>query len=79
MYKRDGDGEILSTIGSEYYDDGVPFEGIYPSFVRGIADISNGDIRNITFTHRSRAASLLHPTSSYTAAVQDVSCIASVY
>jgi len=72
MYKRDINGEALTTPGSEYYDDSIPYEGAYLQYVKKIMEISNGDIRNITVTHRSKASSLVHPTSSYTAAVQDL-------
>ena len=37
------------------------------------SQVSNGDIKNLTFTYRSKSSSLVHPTSSFTAAVQDVS------
>jgi len=34
--------------------------------------ISNGDIQSMELTHRSRVSGIVHPGSSYTAAVQDV-------
>ena len=34
--------------------------------------ISKGDIQNITYTSRSKASSHVHPTSKFTAAVQDI-------
>jgi len=34
--------------------------------------VSNGDIGGLNFTHVSRASNLEHPSSSYTAAVQDI-------
>ena len=37
------------------------------------SQVSNGDIKNLTLTYRSKSSSLVHPTSSFTAAVQDVS------
>lgn len=73
MYKRDVDsGEVLGFPGDEYYDNSVPFEGVYLDYVKSLQGVSDGDIQNITLTHRSRGGSLVHPYSSYTAAVQDV-------
>jgi len=71
MYKKDSDGNVLSQ-GSGYYDDTIPYEGVYIHHLNQIVAISNGDIQNITLTHRSRASGIVHPTSSYTAAVQDI-------
>jgi len=34
--------------------------------------LSGGDIRVLNITHRSKGSNVLHPTSSFTAAVQDV-------
>ena len=31
MFKRDADGNILTSTGSEYYDDRIPFEGMLKS------------------------------------------------
>mmetsp|Transcript_34735 Transcript_34735/g.56767 ORF Transcript_34735/g.56767 Transcript_34735/m.56767 type:complete len:669 (+) Transcript_34735:46-2052(+) len=73
LYKRDpSSGEIQSAPGSEYYDDNVPYDGVYLHYTKKIVEISNGDIRNLTFTHRSKASGDLHPSSSFTAAVQDL-------
>jgi hypothetical protein len=36
------------------------------------SQISNGDIKNISYTYRSKSSSLVHPKSSFTAAVQDI-------
>ncbi|KAL7528210.1 hypothetical protein ACHAXR_003461, partial [Thalassiosira sp. AJA248-18] len=92
MFKRDGSGQIVTTMGSEYYDNSIPWEGVYLKYVNSVMEISNGDIRNITVTHRSKSSSLIsngdirnitvthrskasglvHPSSSYTAAVQDL-------
>eukprot|EP00581_Thalassiosira_minuscula_P007139 CAMPEP_0183703846 /NCGR_PEP_ID=MMETSP0737-20130205/1421_1 /TAXON_ID=385413 /ORGANISM="Thalassiosira miniscula, Strain CCMP1093" /LENGTH=733 /DNA_ID=CAMNT_0025930645 /DNA_START=80 /DNA_END=2281 /DNA_ORIENTATION=+ len=73
MYKRDpSGGEIVSSPGDEYYDDSVPYEGVYIHYVKQIMEISKGDIKNITMTHKSIASSLVHPQSSFTAAVQDL-------
>jgi len=55
-----------------YFDDTVPFGGIYIDYVNAIAQLSNGDIQNdISFTHTSKG-SLKRYTSAFTAAVQDV-------
>ena len=74
MYKRDSSGEIIQPEerGDEFFNDNIPFEGIYINFVKSIMEISNGDIRSMNFTHRSRVSSIVHPTSSFTAAVQDI-------
>ena len=34
--------------------------------------ISKGDIQSMNFTHRSRVSGIVHPASSFTAAVQDI-------
>mmetsp|Transcript_36003 Transcript_36003/g.63128 ORF Transcript_36003/g.63128 Transcript_36003/m.63128 type:complete len:701 (+) Transcript_36003:59-2161(+) len=73
MYKRDpSSGEIISAPDSEYYDDNIPYEGVYINYVKMIEEISKGDIQNITLTHRSKVSSRVHPGSSFTAAVQDI-------
>ncbi len=55
-----------------YFDDSIPFGGIYIDYVKAIAQLSNGDIQDdVMFTHTSRG-SLKRYTSAYTAAVQDV-------
>lgn len=40
MFKRGEGGEILSAMGSEYYDDSAPFEGAYISYITKIAEVS---------------------------------------
>jgi hypothetical protein len=73
MYKRDpSSGEPFSEVGKEYYNNTIGYEGIFPEFIRKVVEISNGDIADFSYTFKSRAASVLHPTSSYTATVQDV-------
>jgi len=73
LYKRDpNSNDILHVTGSEYYDNSVPYEGVYPTFAERIMKFSGGDIKNITYTHRSKVSSDIHPTSSFTAAVQDI-------
>mmetsp|Transcript_23990 Transcript_23990/g.43164 ORF Transcript_23990/g.43164 Transcript_23990/m.43164 type:complete len:337 (+) Transcript_23990:534-1544(+) len=73
VYKRDPTSkESLNVTGSEYYDNNIPYEGIYPTIVKKIVKSSKGGIKNITYTHRSRVSSDLHPESSFTAAIQDI-------
>ena len=73
MFKRDPDtGKALTNVGSEYYDNSILIEGIYPDYLKSIVEISNGDMKNVSYTYRSRASSVVHPTSSYTATVQDI-------
>ena len=55
-----------------YFDDRVPFGGIYIDYVNSIVKLSNGDIQNVTFTHTSRASLKRYPRSRFTAAVRDV-------
>lgn len=42
------------------------------NYINNILRVTDGDIKEISFTHRSKANGNLHPTSSYTAAVQDI-------
>jgi len=72
LYKRDANGDIFQELGDEYYDNTIPFEGVYIHFVKEIMAISNGDIRSMNFTHRSKVSGVVHPTSSFTAAVLDI-------
>mmetsp|Transcript_383 Transcript_383/g.621 ORF Transcript_383/g.621 Transcript_383/m.621 type:complete len:507 (-) Transcript_383:907-2427(-) len=73
VYKRDPTSEeSLSVTGSEYYDNNIPYEGIYPIMMENLVKSSKGGIKNITYTHRSNVSSVLHPKSSFTAAVQDI-------
>ena len=42
MFKRDPDtNEILTSTGSEYYDNDVPFEGIYPEYMQSLIEVSD--------------------------------------
>ena len=66
------DGVKTLNQGDEYYNDSIPYEGIYLNYIQNIADTTNGDIQNITYTHRTRASSIVHPYSKATASVQDV-------
>ena len=72
IYKRSpADDDILSEIGEEYYEDSVPFEGVHIEFVRSLQSVADGEF-NVTYTHGTRANKLIHKTSAYTAAVQDI-------
>lgn len=73
LYKRDNvTDEVLTSTGYEYFDNNIPYEGVYPAYFERIRKMSNGDIKSITFTHVSKAAKLAHPSSSFTAAVSDI-------
>ena len=47
MYKREAD-EVLTSTGDEYFDNNVPYEGVYPAYLQRIREMSNGDIKNVT-------------------------------
>ena len=70
--KQLSDGSKTFEIGDEYFDDSIPFRGVYIDYINDIVQLSNGDIRNVTYTHTSKASIKEHPTSSFTAAVEDV-------
>jgi len=75
LNKRLPDGTVLNhqyERGDEYFDDSVPFGGIYIEYINSVVKISNGDIQNVTFTHTSKASLKRFPESWYTAAVRDV-------
>jgi len=72
VYKRSASGDILLDRGDEYYNDSVPFEGLYVSLMKDLIRISNGDIKDISYTHTSKASIAKHSSSKYTAAVQDI-------
>eukprot|EP00591_Stephanopyxis_turris_P018071 CAMPEP_0195539896 /NCGR_PEP_ID=MMETSP0794_2-20130614/50295_1 /TAXON_ID=515487 /ORGANISM="Stephanopyxis turris, Strain CCMP 815" /LENGTH=748 /DNA_ID=CAMNT_0040673955 /DNA_START=67 /DNA_END=2310 /DNA_ORIENTATION=+ len=73
MYKRNPTtGDIISRPGEEYFNDNIPFEGAYIDYMNDIAALSNGDIKKLNYTHRSKGSDTLHPSSKFTAAVQDV-------
>ena len=41
IYKRDpSSGEIQSAPGSEYYDDNVPYDGVYLHYTKKIVEVS---------------------------------------
>ena len=72
MYKRDSNGGILTERGDEYYNDSIPFEGVYIHYLKQIMKFSDGDIKSLNFTHRSKVSDIEHPTSTYTATIQDI-------
>ena len=75
MNKELPDGTSIWTRTDDrkyYFDDSIPYGGIYIDYVNSIVQLSKGDIQNVTFTHTSRASAIQHPRSSFTAAVQDV-------
>ena len=41
MYKRDSEGAILLERGDEYYDDSVPYGGVYIHFAKNIMEASS--------------------------------------
>ncbi|KAL7532059.1 hypothetical protein ACHAWF_003999 [Thalassiosira exigua] len=72
-YKRDpASGSPLSVAGDEYYERGVPYQGIYPRYMKELVKVSDGDIKEVVYTHRSCASESLHPTSNFTAIVEDI-------
>ena len=70
-YKRGPDGEVLSAAGEEYWNTSVPYEGVMVDYLRELQDLSDGDFE-IEWTHGSRASKRVHPSSAYTASVQDI-------
>jgi len=40
MYKRDTEGEILLDRGDEYYDDSIPYDGVFIHFAKQIMEVS---------------------------------------
>lgn len=49
----------------------IPFEGVLINYLNALQDLSNNDF-NVTYTYGSKASKLVHPTSAYTAVVQDI-------
>ena len=39
IYKKDGEGEFIPSIGPEYYDNAIPWEGAYIDLVNDIVDV----------------------------------------
>mmetsp|Transcript_16879 Transcript_16879/g.40339 ORF Transcript_16879/g.40339 Transcript_16879/m.40339 type:complete len:750 (-) Transcript_16879:156-2405(-) len=71
MYKRNSSDHILLTPGDEYYLSSVPYEGVFMIYLNNLMEISDGDF-SINYTYASKAGKIVHPSSSYTAAIQDV-------
>ena len=77
MRKELPDGTFIYTRADDsdntyYFDDTIPFGGVYLDYMNDIVKLSNGDIQNVTYTHTSRASMKQYPSSKFTAAVQDV-------
>jgi len=75
LNKQLDDGTLLykkEEGDTRYFNDTIPFGGLYVDYLNTIKDLSNGDIQNVTYTHTSKASLKMYPTSSFTAAVQDV-------
>lgn len=70
-YKRGPDGGVLSAAGDEYWNTSVPYEGVMVDYLRELQDLSGGDFE-VEWTHGSRASKRVHPSSAYTASVQDI-------
>lgn len=71
-YKRNVDtGEILSEPGEEYWNTSIPFEGAMIDYLDQLQQLADGDF-DVEWTIGSKASKLVHPSSSYTAIVQDV-------
>ena len=69
------DGTILWTTTEDkryYFDDTIPYGGIYIDYVNSVVNISKGDIQSVAFTHTSRASLKRFSDSRYDAAVRDV-------
>ena len=49
----------------------VGYEGVLINYMQALQRTAGGDF-NVTYTYGSKASRLLHPTSSYTAVVQDI-------
>ncbi|KAL7530571.1 hypothetical protein ACHAXR_003567, partial [Thalassiosira sp. AJA248-18] len=71
MYKRNPSGDILTSSGSEYYDSSVPFEGVFMIYLEKLMGIADDNFE-VTYTFGSQAGRRLHPSSKYTAAIQDI-------
>lgn len=39
MFKRDDAGEIIPSAGSDYYDDNIPYDGVYIHYAKRIAEV----------------------------------------
>eukprot|EP00956_Cyclotella_meneghiniana_P038556 scaffold156105_cov73-Cyclotella_meneghiniana.AAC.1 len=72
IHKRDSEGEFIPSVGPEYYDNSIPWEGAYIDLVRDIVELAGNDISSFNTTYKSRASGIAHPASSFTAAVRDI-------
>ena len=72
MFKYNETGEIILKMGDEYYNNSVKFDGAYVHFAQKVVELSSGDIGGLELTHKSKVGSIIHPYSSFTAAVQDI-------
>lgn len=70
-YKRNELGEVLSKPGEEYWNKTIPFEGAMVDYLDQLQTLAAGDF-NVEWTFGSKASKLIHPSSAYTASVQDV-------
>lgn len=70
-YKRNGEGEILSLPGEEYWNVSIPYEGVMIDYLDQVQALADGDF-TIEWTFGSKASRLVHPSSAYTASVQDI-------
>jgi len=80
MYKRNlednglvatEDHEYYDNLGSEYYNNSIPYEGAIIDYFDSLMGIADGDF-NIEYTYGSRASRRVHEASTFTAAVQDI-------
>ena len=49
----------------------IPYEGIVMNYIQSLEALAEGDF-SIEYTHGSRGSKLAHPSSSFTAVVQDI-------
>ena len=75
MNKQLPDGTLVwnqTDDNTYYFDNNIPFGGMYIDYVNHIVELSNGDIQNVSFSHTSRASLKRYPADAGTAAVRDV-------
>ena len=70
-FKRAADGSVLTGIGPEYFDEGVPWEGSMISYMDAIVEESI--FKGFNYTYTSNGARVAKPGSKWTATVHDVS------
>ena len=70
-FKRAADGSVLTGIGPEYFDDGVPWEGSMISYMDAI--LEGSIFKGFNYTYTSNGARIAKPGSKWTATVHDVS------